>query len=77
MTTVINNPGNGEGSGSGVGIIIGVVVLLVVVGLFFVYALPAIRSSRVTPQNGNIDVKVNLPNVNVALPAVNASPPTP
>lgn len=77
MTTVINNPGNGEGSGSGVGIIIGVIVLLVVIGLFFVYALPAIRSSWVTPQKGNIDVNVKLPNVNVTLPAVNATPPTP
>lgn len=62
MTTVINNPGNGESSDSGIGIIIGVIILLLVVGgLFFVYGLPAIRGSGVAPQNGSIDVNVKLP----------------
>ena len=61
MTTVINNPGNSEGSDSSVGMILGVIVFLVVVGLFFVYGLPAIRNSRVTPPNGNIDINVKLP----------------
>lgn len=61
MTTVINNPGNGEGSNSSLSIIIGIIVLLVVAGLFFVYALPAIRNRNAIPQNGSIDVNVKLP----------------
>lgn len=61
MTTVINNPGNGDGSDSAVGMIVGIIVLLMIVGLFFVYALPAIRGSGAAPQNGAIDVNVKLP----------------
>ncbi len=61
MTTVINNPGNNEDSGGAVGMILGVVVLLVVVGLFFVYALPAIRNSGGVTPKGTLDVNVNVP----------------
>ena len=57
MTTVINTPSNGESTGGG--FVIGVVVVvLIALGLFFVYGLPAIRN------NGNpksIDVNVQLP----------------
>lgn len=71
MTTVINNPGNGEGADSGVGVVLMVIILIVVAGLFFMYALPAIRAGRAAPQNSSIDV-------NVKLPAGSASPsPTP
>ncbi len=65
MTTVINNPGGAEGSdsSSGFSVIIGVILLLVVIGLFFIYALPAIRNNptAATPQNSSIDVNVKLP----------------
>ncbi len=61
MTTVINNPGDGESSGSMTGMILGVVVLLVVIGLFFVYALPAMRNSGAAPTSGTVDVNVKLP----------------
>ncbi|MCX6713247.1 MAG: hypothetical protein NTY66_03520 [Candidatus Vogelbacteria bacterium] len=67
MTTVINNPGNGEGSDSGAGLVIVVVVLLIAGGLFFIYGWPAIRGTGTVPQNTNVDV-------NVKLPAGNTSP---
>lgn len=59
MTTVINNPGNGENSDSGVAMIVGVIVLVVVVGLFFVYVLPMIRDNNSSQES--IDVNVKLP----------------
>lgn len=61
MTTVINSPGNGDGGGSSVGLVFGLIALLVVVGLFFVYALPAIRGSGAATPSGAIDVNVKLP----------------
>lgn len=70
MTTVINNPGNGEGTDSGVGVVLVVIALIVVAGLFFMYALPAIRAGNATPQNSSIDV-------NVKLPAGDNTPPSP
>ncbi len=42
MTTVINTPG-GQSDDSGLGFILGVIVAIVLVALFFVYALPALR----------------------------------
>lgn len=59
MTTVINNPG--DGSDSSASIVILVIVLLIAAAVFFIYGLPAIRGSRVAPQNGSIDVNVKLP----------------
>lgn len=73
MTTVINNPGKGEGSDSSVGLIIGLVILLAILGLFFVYALPAIRGVGTQPQNGNVNINVKLPS-NVTLPAITIAP---
>ncbi len=56
MTTIIN-PGNNSDS-SGAGLIIGVVVALVLVVLFFVYGLPAIRGN----QNKDVNINVEIPN---------------
>lgn len=61
MTTVINTPGTGNESDSSASMVILVIVLLVAGVLFFIYALPAMRDSRTTPQNGTIDVNVKLP----------------
>lgn len=61
MTTVINNPGVGETGDSAVGMIVGVILLLVVVGLFFVYALPAIRGNSAAPRSDTVDVNVKFP----------------
>ncbi len=60
MTTIINTPPAVESSDSGAGIILGVIIALIVVVLFFVYGLPAIRGST-TPTSANLDVNVTLP----------------
>jgi hypothetical protein len=52
MPTVINNPSTETGSGFGA--VVSVVVILVVAILFFMYALPAIRS-------GNGGTQINVP----------------
>jgi hypothetical protein len=59
MATVINNPGESESSG--VGLIIGVIVAIILIALFFIYALPAMRGSNQAPANPNIDLDVSLP----------------
>jgi hypothetical protein len=46
MATVINNPGQSESTGGGTGIVVGAIVLLVVVALFFMYGLPAMRNTN-------------------------------
>lgn len=67
MATIINNPGNrgsNSDSDSTISIIIGFILLLVVVGLFFVYALPALRNNAensAAPQNSSLDVNLKLP----------------
>lgn len=60
MTTVVNNPGGGSGDSGGAGIVLGVLLAIVLIGLFFVYGLPAMRGNQ-APQNGSIDVNVQLP----------------
>ncbi len=59
MTTVINTPRQGEDT-SGVSLIIGVLVVILAIGLFFSYVLPAIRNNN-APQDGKLDVNVQLP----------------
>jgi hypothetical protein len=66
MPTIINNPNGGESSDSFVSTIVGIFILLVLIVLFFVYALPAIRNSNTTveqPKNDSLDVNVNLPDI--------------
>lgn len=58
MTTVIKN--GGESESSSVGMILGVLLAIVLVVLFFVYALPALRGGTAAPGN-NLDVNVDLP----------------
>ncbi|MDO8594917.1 MAG: hypothetical protein Q7R93_05430 [bacterium] len=60
MTTVINTPPTQESSDSGVGILLGVIVGLVLIALFFVYALPAIRGTE-AQKSDSIDVNIKLP----------------
>lgn len=61
--TVVNNPPAQKESSGSMGLIIGLIILLVVVYLFFVYALPAIQNIKLgNPQvniPGKIDVNVN------------------
>ena len=57
MATVINNPSTGESTGGGFAIGV-ILVILVALGLFFVYGLPAIRDNG---PSRNVDVNVNVP----------------
>ncbi len=75
MTTVINNPGHDDGADSFMGIILGLILLLVIVGVFIIYALPTIRGNRATPQSGTIDVNVKMPDV--IAPAPSPAPASP
>ncbi|MDD5050934.1 MAG: hypothetical protein PHV93_04350 [Candidatus Pacebacteria bacterium] len=60
MATIINTPGT-PSEDSGLGIVLGVLIAIIVIVLFFVYGLPAIRGNQ-TPQTSNgINVNVSLP----------------
>lgn len=61
MATIINNPGEAREGSSGVGIVVGVLVAVILVGLFVVFGLPAIRGGTPAPSNGGVDVNVQLP----------------
>lgn len=61
MTTVINNPGDGNGA---VGWLIGVVLVIIILFVFFAYALPAIRNSNAPADNGGAQINVQLPSGN-------------
>ncbi len=58
MTTVINNSGESESSGAG--LIIGAIIAIVLIALFFMYGLPAIRSTG--GEKNTTDINVNIPN---------------
>tara|TARA_R110000824_G_scaffold401771_1_gene615372 strand:+ start:76195 stop:76401 length:207 start_codon:yes stop_codon:yes gene_type:complete len=58
MATINNT--NDTGGGSSVGIIAGIIVVLLLIGLFFVYALPALRGSN-APEATTIDLNVDVP----------------
>jgi hypothetical protein len=60
MATIINNPGEGNSDNSVIGIVIGVLLAILIVFLFFRYALPAMRGNG-APQNGGLNVNVQLP----------------
>lgn len=59
MATIINNPSGGDSSHSGVGLIIGIVLALVVIVLFFIYGLPALRN--LGGGGGGTNINVTLP----------------
>lgn len=65
MSTVINNPGNGEDSGGIGGMLVGLIVLVIVLVLFFLYGLPMIRNSsspaQEAPKADSLDINVTVP----------------
>jgi hypothetical protein len=69
MATVINNP-SGNSDNSGTGVIIGVIVAIILIILFFVYGLPALRGGA-SPSN-SLDVNVDLPSGGDVLPGGNS-----
>lgn len=54
MTTIVNNPPSSNDSGGGMGMIIGLAFVVVLVILFFLYGLPAIRQM----QSGGVQINV-------------------
>lgn len=72
MTTIINTPPTGESADSGLGLILGIIIALILVALFFVYGLPAIRATSVAPKANDVNVNVQLPPVtSTPTPVVN------
>ena len=68
MATIINNPSDRsdrvDDSGSGAGLIVGIIFGIIIIALFFMYALPAIRNNSATtnqPNPNSVDVNVQLP----------------
>ncbi len=65
MATIINTPPSGNtSSDSGLGLVLGIIVAIVLIVLFFAYALPAIRNSQTNntqPQPGGANINVTLP----------------
>ncbi len=61
MATIVNNPPTSNSdSGSGVGVIVGVVLAVIIVALFFMYALPAMRHTNSGGTNINVPDKINV-----------------
>ena len=73
MTTIINTPRNGEDT-SGVSLIIGVLVVILAVGLFFSYVLPAMRDNNTPKQDSKLDVNIKLPTGGTPTPTPTPSP---
>lgn len=63
MTTIINTPAPANESDGGMGMIVGFLILAVVLFIFFVYGLPAIRRIGSPQINipSKIDVNINQP----------------
>ncbi|MEK7136290.1 MAG: hypothetical protein AAB821_01735 [Patescibacteria group bacterium] len=63
MTTIVNTPPTGESSDSGTGVVVGILLVLVLVILFFVYGLPALRNDTppTPPKTDKIDINVQVP----------------
>ncbi len=62
MTTIVNNPGNGDSSAMGTILVLIVVIVLGV--LFFMYGLPRMTGHAPAAQQnntGSLDVNVKLP----------------
>jgi hypothetical protein len=59
MATIINNPNSDSGDGGWAVVMFGAVAVVLIVGLFVVYALPALRGMDTEPKTSII--KVELP----------------
>lgn len=63
MATIINNPDTGARDSGGMGLIVGVILAILIVALFVIYGLPAIRGTDRSGTNVNVPEKVDI-NVN-------------
>lgn len=62
MATIINNPDSGtsDNASGGAGMLIGAIVLILILIIFFVYGLPAIRGSSTKGNTINVPDKVQV-----------------
>ncbi len=77
MTTIINTPPTSqtvESADSGMGIILGVLFGILLVVLFLIYGLPAIRANNPQPKPDSINVNVQLPTTDKTNPAPTTNP---
>ena len=65
MTTVINTPSVSNGDDSGFGFVVGVLFVIVLIGLFVLFALPYLKNKQPT----------DTMNINVQLPATTPTTP--
>lgn len=63
MTTIITNPAPTTDSGNSMGIIVAVLLVAVFAILFFVYGVPAMRSTDSGPNTTNSAPAVQVPQV--------------
>lgn len=67
MATIVNNPGPSNTDGSGVGMVIGIILAIIVIALFIIYGVPAMRGGNTGPStptggtNANINVQIPVP----------------
>ncbi len=60
MATIVNNPPAQDNSGGPFGLILGLVVLIVVVYLFFVYGIPALRNVHLGGTQVNVPSSIDV-----------------
>ncbi len=61
MTTIINTPPSGDSSDSVWGLVLGVIIAIVLIVLFFIYALPALRQNDNQPTGSTNTIIVPAP----------------
>ncbi len=72
MVTIVNNPDTAEDGAAGV--VIGVVIALLIIVLFFAFALPYIRNNSGTPGVPNTGSSDSDTEVNISLPDMTTAP---
>ena len=76
MATIINNPGDSsDRNAGGTGLIVGILLAVLMVALFFLYLLPAMRNQTTQPSGTNINVE--LPSNPITTPTAPSNPATP
>lgn len=73
MTTILNTSPSGNNTDSGMGIVIGVIVAIILIALFFVYALPALRNSNNAATSASTPANTSGASINLSLPTSAAS----
>jgi len=73
MATIVNNPSD-KREDSSAGVVIGIVIALLIIVLFFAFALPYIRNTTPGVPNTGSTPTDNSANVNVELPVMTSSP---